>query len=72
MKPFYVSWGRYIGFDDENNDIDLNFKVGNQKQISKYKNVFGNDQKPNWLEESFAFRKIRNTLPWTYVIEDLN
>ena len=27
---------------------------------------------PNWSEEIFVIKKIKNTLPWTYVINDLN
>ena len=27
---------------------------------------------PNWLEEILIIKKIKNTVPWTYVINDLN
>ena len=27
---------------------------------------------PNWSEEIFVLKKIKNTVPWTYVINDLN
>ena len=27
---------------------------------------------PNWSEEVFIIKKIKNTVPWTYVINDLN
>ena len=27
---------------------------------------------PNWSEEIFIIKKIKNTLPWTYVLNDLN
>ena len=27
---------------------------------------------PNWSEEVFIVSKIKNTVPWTYVINDLN
>ena len=27
---------------------------------------------PNWREEVFVIKKIQNTVPWTYVISDLN
>ena len=26
----------------------------------------------NWSEEVFVIKKIKNTVPWTYVINDLN
>ena len=27
---------------------------------------------PNWSEEVFVVNKIKNTVPWTYIINDLN
>ena len=27
---------------------------------------------PNWSEEIFVIKKVKNTFPWTYVINDLN
>ena len=27
---------------------------------------------PNWSEEIFIIKRIKNTVPWTYVINDLN
>ena len=27
---------------------------------------------PNWSEEIFVIKKIKNTIPWTFVINDLN
>ena len=27
---------------------------------------------PNWSEEVFIIKKVKNTIPWTYVINDLN
>ena len=27
---------------------------------------------PNWLEEVFVIKEVENTVPWTYVISDLN
>ena len=27
---------------------------------------------PNWSEETFVIKKIKNTVPWTYVINDFN
>ena len=39
------------------------FKVGDRVRISKYKNIFA---------KVFVISKIKNTVPWTYVISDLN
>ena len=40
MKLVDVELGLYIDFDVENNENDLNFKVGYHVRISKYKNIF--------------------------------
>ena len=40
-------------------------------RISKYKNIFAKGYMPNWSKEIFVIKKI-NTVPWTYVINDLN
>ena len=35
-------------------------------------NIFAKGYMPNWSEEVFVVSKIKNTVPWTYVINDLN
>ena len=47
----------------------LGFSRG--QYASKYKNIFATGYTPNWSEEVFII-KIKNTVPWTYVIRDLN
>ena len=54
------------------NDKDSKFKVGDHVRISKYKNIFAKGYTPSWSEEIFVIKKIKNTVPWTYVINDLN
>ena len=61
-----------ISFKKEVNDKNPKFKVGDHVRISKYKNIFAKGYMPNWLEEVFIIMKIKNTVPWTYVINDLN
>ena len=41
-------------------------------RISKYKNIFAKGYTPNWYEEVFLIKEIKNTVPWTYAINDLN
>ena len=72
MKPVNVKDNTYIDFEKEVNDKDPKFKVGDYVRISKYKNVFAKGYTPNWSEEVFAISKIKNTVPWTYVINNLN
>ena len=72
MKPIDVKDNTYIDFEKEVNDKDSKFKVGDYVRISKYKNIFTKEYIPNWSEEVFIISKIKNTVPWTYVINDLN
>ena len=48
------------------------FKVGDRVRISKYKNIFAKAYAPVWSEEVFVVSKIKNTVPWTYAINDLS
>ena len=72
MKPFDVTDNTHIDFQEEINDKDPKFKVGDYVRISKYKNIFAKGYTPNWSEEIFVINRIKNTVPWTYVINDLN
>ena len=77
MKPAdagYNSFAEYngIAFNEESNEKDPKFKAGDHVSISKFKNVFAKSYTPNWSEEIFIVKKIKNTVPWTYVISDLN
>ena len=58
--------------DKEINNKDPKFKIGDRVRISKYKNIFAKGYMPNWSEEVFVIKKVENTVPWTYVIDDLN
>ena len=40
--------------------------------ISKYKNIYTKGYTPYWSEQIFVIEKIKNTVTWTYVINDLN
>ena len=72
MKPIDVKDNTYINIGKEINYKDPKFKVGDHVRIAKYKNIFAKGYTPNWSEEMFVIKKIKNTVPWTYVINDLN
>ena len=72
MKPIDVKDNTYINASKEINDKDPKFKVGDHVRISKYKNIFAKGYMPNWSEEVFVIKKVKNTILWTYVINDLN
>ena len=72
IKPVDVKDNTYINFKKKVNDKDPKFKVGDHVRISKYENLFAKGYTPNWFEDVFVIKKVNNTVPWTYVINDLN
>ena len=72
MKPVDVKSNSFAEYNEESNERDPKFKVGNHVRISKYKSIFAKGYSPNWSEEIFVIEKIKNTVPWNYVISDLN
>ena len=73
MRPADVKDNTYIDFFKKKvNDKDPKFKVDDHVRISKYKNIFAKGYTPNWSEEIFTIKNIKNAVPWTYVISDLN
>ena len=62
----------YIDFKKELNDKHPKLKAGDCVRISKYQNIFAKGYIPNWSDEVFDISKMKNSVPWTYVINDLN
>ena len=64
----YKAIHRYC-FSIENNDKNPKFKFGDYVRISKH-----NKNSRNWSQEVFMITvpKVKNTVPRTYVIRDLN
>ena len=72
MKLIDVKNNTYINIDKEVNNKDPKFKVGDHVRISKYKSIFAKGYNSNWSKEMFVIKKVKDTVPWTYVINDLN
>ena len=72
MKPVDVKSSTYFDFITENEKEDPKFKLVDHVRISKYKNIFLKGYIPNWSEEFFVIKKVKNTVSQTYVINDLN
>ena len=70
MKPDDVISTTYIDIGIENNDPK--FKVGDHLEISKHKNTFAKAYVPDWSEKVCLIKKVKNTVPWTCFIGDLN
>ena len=71
MKPFDVKPSSYIESSKGINYQDPKFKISDVIKISKYKNNFAKGYVPNWFEEAFVIKTVKNNVPWTYAISDL-
>ena len=71
-KPVDVTDHCCTEYNENSNKKDAKFKVSDHVRLSKHKNIFAKVYAPNWSEEVFVVSKIKNTVLWTYVINDLN
>ena len=72
MKPTDVKDNTYIVSSKEVNEKDPKFKVGDHVRTSRYKNIIAKGYTPKLSEEVFVIKQVKITVPWTYVINDLN
>ena len=72
IKPVDVEDNTYIDSKELHPIKDPKFKVCDHVRISKYRNMFTKGYKLNWSEQVFVIKKVKNTVPWIYVINDLN
>ena len=63
------SYAEYNQYSDEKNP---KFEFGYHVRITEYKNIFTKGYTQNWSEQVFVVSKIKNKVPWTYIISDLN
>ena len=63
IKPSaYIDTSKDINYDDPK------FKISDIVRIPKYKNIFAKGYVPNWSEEVCVIKKVKDTVPWTYII----
>ena len=72
MKPVDVGDDSFAEYNEESHEKDPKFKVADHVKISKFKNVFAKGYTPNWSEEIFIIKNVKNTVLWAYVISDLS
>ena len=72
MKPIDIKFDCYAEYNVDSNEKILNFKLVIMKEYQNKKNIVAKEYSPNWSEEVFVISKIKNTVPWTYVNDDLN
>ena len=72
MKPTDVTSDSYAERNEDSHVTNIKFKVGGCVRISKYKNIFAKGYTQNWSEEAFVVRKIKDSVPWTHAVSELN
>ena len=76
MKPIDVKSSKCIYFKVKNNDKYPQFEVDDHVKISEYNNIFlwqyfSKSLHSKLVWRRFLIKKVKNTLPPTYVIEEL-
>ena len=72
MKPIDTTSDSQDEKNEGFNKKDAKFKVGDHVRISKCKIIFAKRYASNCSEEVFVVSKIKNTVPWKYVVSGLN
>ena len=72
IEHINVKDNTYVNFGKKVNNNDAKFKIGDHVRISKYKNISAKRYASNWSEEVLKIIKVKNTIPLTYVINNLN
>ena len=68
MNSVGVKSRRYINFGVENDDKDPKTKTGDHLRISKFKNIFAKGYTPNWSEEVFVSKQLKNCPEFILVV----
>ena len=63
MKPIEVKDHTSIDYIKDVNDNDPKFQVDNHVRTLKYKNIFAKGYTPNWPEEVFVIKEVKNAVP---------
>ena len=71
-QPIDVTDDYYAEYNENFNKKILNLKLVTMLQFQNIKKNLLKDLPQNWSEKVFVISKIKNTVPWTYVMNDLN
>ena len=72
MKPIDIKSNSYAEYNVDSNAKDPKFEIGYHLRITRYKNIFAKGYALSWSETVFVISKIKNNVPWTYIVLDLN
>ena len=71
-KPADVKSNTYFDSSKEINGKNSKVKIGDIVRISKYKNILVKGCTPNCSADILMIKKLKNTVPWTYLKSNLN
>ena len=72
MRSVAVTSSTCIDFNVNSSDKDPGYEIGDLVRILQYKIIFAKGCPLNWCDEVFVSKKVKNTVPWTFAISDLN
>ena len=72
MEPIDVTGNSYAKCNKIQIKKILNLNLVTMLEFQNIKNIFAKEYAPNWSEEIFVVSKIKNTVPGTYLINDLS
>ena len=72
MKSIDVTSDSHAEYNEDFTKKDPKFKAADHVRVSKHKNIFAKRYAPNWSEEVFVVSGIKDTVPWAYIVSDLN
>lgn len=64
-------WAKQYGHLQLANDRPAKFKVGDWVRVSRIKGAFEKGYEENWSKAVYIIKKVHNTVPWTYSVEDI-
>ena len=72
MKPIDVTSDSNDEYNEDSNETKPKFRVSGLVRISRYKSIFAKGYTQIRSEEVFIISQIKDTVPSTYVISNLN
>ena len=72
IKPIDVRNDSYVEYNEDSSKKGSKFKANDHVCISSNKNFFAKGYVPNWPQEVFIVNEMKNAVPWTYTISNLN
>ena len=67
-EAYWYKLNTTTDFGIQNSNKDFKFKGDDHVIISEYRNIFAKSSAPNWNEDVFMIKSVKNTILWACVI----